>query len=45
MRSKDDLARGWIRKAQSDMAALDALIAAGIEILPVKHALARTLFS
>ena len=29
MREKDDLTRGWVKKARSDMAALDALIAAG----------------
>ena len=29
MREKDDLTRGWIKKARSNMAALDALIAAG----------------
>jgi HEPN domain-containing protein len=29
MRDRDDLTRGWIKKASSDMAAVDALIAAG----------------
>jgi HEPN domain-containing protein len=29
MRERDDLTRGWVKKARSDLAAVDALIAAG----------------